>query len=102
VVAFLLTRESKGLLLGEGVRPAVKEKILEILQSSPGFQGTCDLRSMHFGPTSVLVIIKATLNPKKLSRSVDEEKEALKKEIQTQFPGIQFIYFEPVLPSVKP
>lgn len=54
-VAWLLARESKGLLVGEAVEPAVLERMRAIVSADAAIEGVGDIRTMYVGPHDLLV-----------------------------------------------
>jgi cation diffusion facilitator family transporter len=54
-VAFLLARETKGLLVGEGVEPAVLEAMDALVAADPAIERVGDIRTMYVGPKELLV-----------------------------------------------
>lgn len=94
VVAVLLARESKGLLLGEGVRPEMLQKIREITESHSGVEKVIELLTMYFGPNEVLVNMdlkfKTTLTAQDIVSAVDQLEAAIRRE----FPEIHRISIE--------
>ncbi len=60
IVAVVLAYESRGLLIGERAEPELVERIRAIAEADPGVAGVLGVRTMHVGPRSVLVNIRAT------------------------------------------
>lgn len=83
-VASLLIVESKGLLLGESVDPAVRERIHSLTASDPDVVRVANMMSMHLGPDEVLVNLelqfRADLSVVDLESSVRRIEEALHRE----------------------
>jgi len=59
VVAVVLAYESRGLLIGERADPELVEQIREIARADPGVVRVEDVRTMHIGPRTVLVTLRA-------------------------------------------
>ena len=94
IVAVLLARESKGLLLGEGVPSEMRQKIREITESHTGVEKVIELLTMYFGPNEVLLNMdlkfKTTLTAQDIVSAVDQLEAALRRE----FPEIHRISIE--------
>ena len=54
-VAVVLIRESRGLLIGEGIRPETAQAIRSIALAQPGVRDVGRVLSMYVGPDDVLV-----------------------------------------------
>lgn len=60
VVAVVLAYESRGLLIGERADPDLVEQIRELARLDPGVVSVEDVRTMHVGPRTVLVTLRAS------------------------------------------
>ncbi len=58
-VAFSLARESKDLLIGEGVEPETLIQIREAVLADPQVAGLGEVKSVYFGPHELLVTLDA-------------------------------------------
>jgi cation diffusion facilitator family transporter len=54
-VAWMLARETKGLLIGEGVEAPVLEKMREQVAADPAIEAVGAIRTMYIGPKDLLV-----------------------------------------------
>jgi divalent metal cation (Fe/Co/Zn/Cd) transporter len=94
VVAVLLARESKGLLLGEAAPPEMLLKIREITESHAQVEKVIELLTMYFGPNEVLLNMdlkfKAALTAQDIVSAVDQLEASLRRE----FPEIHRISIE--------
>ncbi len=59
LVALLLAREAKGLLIGERADPAIIARVRAIVDGYPGITAVNHVRTIHTAPTSVFVAISA-------------------------------------------
>jgi cation diffusion facilitator family transporter len=94
-VAFVLARDAKSLLIGEGMPAADLEKIRRIVQAHPDVLDIIHLRTMHLGPEEVMLAIKirfvATLDVRALEIKINDIEAALRAEL----PRLRRIYVEP-------
>lgn len=74
VVAFSLARESKGLLLGEGVEPDVLARMRAAVLADPQVEALGEIKSVYFGPHDLLVTLDAVFSQ---GLTVDELHEAI-------------------------
>ncbi|MDX6576925.1 MAG: hypothetical protein QOE96_2878 [Blastocatellia bacterium] len=94
VVAAFLAYESKGLLIGEGVDPAVLASIRSIAAADPAVAEVRKSLTMHFSPDDVLLTLdlgfKKHLTAEKIAAAVNR----LEKQIRDQHPEIKHIFIE--------
>lgn len=93
-VAVLLIRESRGLLVGEGVKPETADAIREILKAEPDVTDVGPVLSMYVGAEDVLVTLDVAFCPHTPSSKAAQAVERMEKEIQERFPKIKRIYIE--------
>ena len=95
VVAALLAREAKGLLIGEAADPAVVAKVRAIVDQRPEITAVNHVRTLHTAPESIFVAISADFRDT-LSMG---EAETLIEEIETALkaaePMLSSIYIRP-------
>jgi divalent metal cation (Fe/Co/Zn/Cd) transporter len=94
-VAWFLARESKSLLIGEGVTLAEDARIREIVKANADVVDIVHLRTMHLGPDDVIMAIKvrflASLTVATLEQRINEIESRLRQEL----PKLRRIYVEP-------
>lgn len=61
-VAMVLTWESRGLMIGEGIRPETAQAIRELALAQPSVQDVGRVLSMYVGPDDVLVTMDLDFN----------------------------------------
>lgn len=96
VVAFLLARESKALLLGEGASGVDDRAIRRAVEGVPGAARLVDLRTMHLSPDEILVAAEVEFEGGLETREIESAIERLEAEIQRSVPAARRIYVEPV------
>jgi cation diffusion facilitator family transporter len=92
-VAVLMVRESKGLLIGEGLDPQSLKGIRELVEGDPAVESVRHLHSMYLGPHEVLLTIElhfdSTLSVGEMRKGIGR----LKQSIQTQHPDVKQVFF---------
>lgn len=93
-VAIFLVVESKGLLLGEGVKMSTFNSLKAILERDENIVKHQDPLTMHFGPQEVMVAINVEF--KKELKAVDIEKavDKIENEMYTKHPEVKRIFIE--------
>ena len=93
-VAILLVRESRGLLIGEGVAPETAEAIRTLARSDPCVCKAAPPLSMYFGPDEVLLTLDVEFQPDATAEHVAAAVARIEHEIRTRYPKITRIYIE--------
>ena len=95
VVAFVLAREMKGLLVGEAADPEVERAIIDAVNAAPRVRRVIHLRTMHVGPDEALVALKVefdhSLGIHELADAIDETERHLRDAV----PLAKTVYIEP-------
>lgn len=95
-VAILLVRESRGLLIGEGLRPETADRIRALAMAHAGVRETGKVLSMYLGPDEVLVTLDISFDDGTLARDAARTIDALEVEVRAQFPMIQRLFIAAV------
>lgn len=93
-VAFFLARESRALLLGERASDHLLAFVRDRLYEREEIEDFETIRSMHVGPSSVLITTRVKLRPSLTLDEIDRITDAVQKEIQEKYPMVRHIYLE--------
>ena len=93
-VAVLLIRESRGLLIGEGVAPETAGAIRTLALSDPCVCKAAPPLSMYFGPDEVLLTLDVEFQPDATAEQVAAAVARIEHAIRTRYPKITRIYIE--------
>lgn len=96
VVAAVLARETRSLLLGEAATPAVVASIRAALVG-PGVTSVIHLRTLHLGPEELLVAAKIEVPGARTAAEVAEAIDAAEARVRAAQPIARVIYLEPDL-----
>ena len=81
--ALILAIETKGLLIGESASPATLQTIRDIVGKEPAVASINDMRTMHLGPTDVLLAMsldyRNDLNAGAIEQSITRMEDAIRK-----------------------
>ena len=94
VVAGFLAYESKGLLIGEGVDPAVLADIRSIARSDAAVAEVRTSLTMHFSPDEVLLTLDLGFKKHLTAEEIAGAVNRLEKTIRAQHPEIKHIFIE--------
>jgi cation diffusion facilitator family transporter len=93
-VAVLLIRESRGLLVGEGVSPALARGIRNLAAAEPGVLRVGPVLSMYVGPEDVLVTFDVHVQPDLPSGEVAEAVRRIQQRVRELCPQVTRLYIE--------
>jgi cation diffusion facilitator family transporter len=94
VVAALLARESKGLLIGEAARPGDLAIIHGAAEDEAAIVAVRRPVTMYFGPHSVLVAMDVEFKPALSTAEIAAAVNRLEGRIRAALPDVQHIYIE--------
>jgi len=93
-VAVLLIRESRGLLIGEGIRPETARDIREIAKAQPGVRGATHVLSMYIGAQEVLVTLDLDFDAGTGTDRAAAIIATIQREVRARYPMIRRIFIE--------
>lgn len=94
LIAVLLARESKGLLIGEGMDEDLILDVKELVEKHKNVELSGLPLSMHFGPYDVLLALDVRFMPKVPAEEVSRTVKELEAQIREIHPEIKRIYIE--------
>ena len=97
VVAAILAIEMKSLLIGESARAEDEEAIRDAAASEPRLEELYELRTMHLGPSQLLVSAKVRLDDGLRFAEVAETIDAIEERIRDRVPAARVLDIEPDL-----
>jgi len=94
IIAFVLARETKSMLMGESATPEDVKAIREALAASD-LGDVIHLRTMHMGPEDVLVAAKVGVPADMAAHEVGRLVDDAETRIRAAVPAARLIYLEP-------
>jgi len=94
IVAFVLARSSRGLLLGEAATPSVLAAIKQAIESHPNVERVVELLTMHLAPKQILINAHLKLRPDLLTTEVVTSIEEVEERIKRAEPKVEMIFLE--------
>jgi cation diffusion facilitator family transporter len=94
MVAVLLLRESKGLLIGESATRAERAAIHAAACSDPDVRDVRRIVTQHYGPEAILVLMNVVFRPGLDSGAISEAIDRMEANIREVRPAVQHIYIE--------
>jgi cation diffusion facilitator family transporter len=94
VVAFVLARASRGLLLGESATPKSVYAIRKALKSHPNVNEVIELLTMHLAPKQILVNTHVNLKSGLTNEEIIETIAEIEEKIKEAEPKVDMIFLE--------
>lgn len=93
-VAVLLVRESRGLLIGEGIRPETAREIRRIATAQPSVHDVGQILSMYIGPEEVLVTLDLHFEDGTRTDDAAAAMTVIQRQVKAKFPTIKRLFIE--------
>jgi cation diffusion facilitator family transporter len=94
VVAFVLARTSRGLLLGEAANPKVVTAIKQAIESHPNVEQVVELLTMHLAPKKILINAHVKLRPELVTDDIVNSIQEIEERIKSAEPKVEMIFLE--------
>ena len=94
VVAFVLARSSRGLLLGEAANRKVVRAIKEAIESHPNVVRVVELLTMHLAPKQILINAHVNLRDDLVTGDIVQTIEEVEDLIKRAEPKVEMVFLE--------
>lgn len=94
-VSIILLRETKGLLIGEGLSGEEVERLASIVEANPNVAKCGRVLSLYLGPHDLLVTVDVTFAESIDRESIDHTIDSIERAIVAAFPQTTRIFIEP-------
>ncbi|PWT93716.1 MAG: cation transporter [Blastocatellia bacterium] len=94
VVAFVLARSSRGLLLGEAATPKTIEAIKRAIEEHPNVERVVELLTMHLAPKQILINAHVKLKEHLVTGDIEQTIEEIEGRIKQAEPKVEMIFLE--------
>ncbi|MCP3735675.1 cation diffusion facilitator family transporter [Sphingomonas sp. RP10(2022)] len=95
LVATLLAREAKGLLIGERANPHVVETVRGIIAKHPAITTVNHVRTIHTAPDAIFVAVSADFVDSITMGAGETIIEEMEDQLRAAVPGLSSIYIRP-------
>jgi divalent metal cation (Fe/Co/Zn/Cd) transporter len=95
IVAIILAREAKGLLIGERADPAVIGRVRDIVAAQRGISAVNHVRTIHTGPDTIFVAISADFDDDMKMGDAETLIEQIEGQLKRSMPELSSIYIRP-------
>ena len=87
-------RDSKGLLVGEGMEPAALAEIRSLVAADRDVEHVGSLLSLYLGPDDVLLAIELRVLPQTSLTDLRSAIARIKKSIQQRYPRVRHVFLD--------
>jgi cation diffusion facilitator family transporter len=102
IVAGLLLRETKSLLLGEPAEDKLLTHIRELAKAQPTVQHVRPVLSSYLGPHEILVVLPVEFAPDLPASQLVEAAAHLRETIKNCHPDVRYVFVQPEGPQTPP
>jgi len=95
LIGAVLARDTRSLLIGEGITDEMRTRVLEIAGQTPDVLEVRQLLSLHLGPASVLLALKIRFRPELSLQELEQVINGLEQRIRADLPQMKRIFVEP-------
>jgi len=95
VIGVALARDTRSLLIGEGITDEMRERVLQVAGEAPFVLEVRQLLSLHLGPDSVLLALKVRFSPELGLRELEFAINQLEQQLRAALPQMKKIFVEP-------
>jgi len=95
IIAVTLAYEMKQSLIGEAAIRQDEERLVSVIQETPGVRRLIHLRSQHLGPDELLVAAKVEFAPDLSIEALADVVDAIEQRLRKAVPVATMIYLEP-------
>ena len=93
-VSIILVRESKGLLVGEGIDAVTLQQVKREIQDDEDVAKVEDPLTMHFGPQEVLLAVNVEFASRLSAEEVVRAVDRVEKKVRAAHPEVRRIFIE--------
>jgi cation diffusion facilitator family transporter len=95
VASALLARESRSLLIGEGISRRTQRALIDMVKENDSGMSVRRLFSIYQGPDEVLLVLIVDVPPELAAAELTERMSAVKQKIKERYPRITYIVMQP-------
>ena len=100
VTAFLLARETKGLLIGEPAHPHVAESLLALAARDPDVRAANGVLTMQMGPNQVVAALSAEFEDSRTTPQIEACIGRIEAAARDEHPELTALFVKPQTPEV--
>ena len=95
IASFILARESRSLLMGEGIAPETQSKIRLLAEKDPAVEKVVNILSTYQSPEEILLMLIVDFKPNLLIEDVTQSIEQIRSAIKKDYALVKFVIIQP-------
>ncbi len=100
-VSLILARESRSLLMGEGITPETQQKIKTLAEKDGAVIKVTNMLSTYESPEEIVLMLIINFKPDLDTQDITDAIERLRKVIKEEFKLVEFVIIQPSGPPIK-
>lgn len=101
LISGVLARESRSLLMGEGIGDGTRTRIQQIVEKDEAVLSLLNLFSTYQSPEEVMVMMIVDFKPDVTADEITESIERLRKQISKEFNLVKYLFIQPGEPAAE-
>lgn len=94
-VSAILARESRSLLMGEGIAAETQSKITDLVQKHPSVNKVLHLLSTYQSPEEVVLMLIIAFKDNMNTTEINDAIEVIRINVKREYPLIRFVFIQP-------
>jgi cation diffusion facilitator family transporter len=94
-VSLILARESRSLLMGEGIMPETQKKIIAMVEQDETVVKVISVLSDYQSPKEIVLMLLVTFEDDLDTEDITTAIERIRKLIKTTYPLVRFVFIQP-------
>ncbi len=100
LTAFLLARETKGLLVGEPAHPRLGKRIMAVANTDADLRNANGVTTMQMGPDQVLAMLSAEFEDDRSTPQIEACITRIEHAVKAEYPELVALFIKPQTPEV--
>lgn len=94
-VSLILARESRSLLMGEGIAPETREKITKLAEQDAAVVKTKNILSTYQSPEEIVLVLIIDFKDHLDTEEITEAVQRIRRNVKKEFPLVRFVIIQP-------
>ncbi len=94
-VSLILARESRSLLMGEGIAPETREKITKLAEQDDAVVRTKNILSTYQSPEEIVLVLIIDFKDHLDTEEITEAVQRIRRTVKTTFPLVRYVIIQP-------
>lgn len=100
LTAFLLARETKGLLVGEPAHPMLGKRIMAVANTDADLRNANGVTTMQMGPDQVVAMLSAEFEDDRSTPQIEACITRIEHAVKAEYPELVALFIKPQTPEV--